>query len=208
MLSSLIDFLMNLLKDDDAKKAFDENPDAELNKAGLNGVTGQDVRDARLIMADSGGVRARGAERSSSHDDDPVREIHHTTREYVVEKPVTNIEQNISIDDRDVTIIDDSFNSDDDTEVNSVAVQDNDTDVTQVKDSFNESDEPSEPVLKEEDVPLDEPEPLDDDPEIVLDDPVVLPEPEPEPIPVDVEPEPAGEHDLEADLDHHDPVIA
>ena len=193
MLSSLIDFLMNLLKDDDAKKAFDENPDFELKKAGLNGVTGQDVRDARLIMADSGGVRARGAERSSSHDDDPVREIHHTTREYVVEKPVTNIEQNISIDDRDVTIIDDSFNSDDDTEVNSVAIQDNDTNVVQVKDSFNEP----EPV-KEEDVVL-EPEPLKDDPEIVLDDPVVLPEPEPEPVqeafPVDVEPEPVPEPD-------------
>jgi hypothetical protein len=195
MLSSLIDFLMNLLKDDEAKKAFDENPDAELNKAGLNGVTGQDVRDARLIMADSGGVRARGAERSSSHDDDPVREIHHTTREYVVEKPVTNIEQNISIDDRDVTIIDDSFNSDDDTEVNSVAIQDNDTTVVQVKDSFNEP----EPV-KEEDVAL-EPEPLEDDPEIVLDDPVVLPEPEPvqEAFPVDAEPEP---------LPEPDPVIA
>lgn len=197
MLSTLIDFLMNLLKDDEAKKAFDENPDAELHKAGLNGVTGQDVRDARLIMADSGGVRARGAERSSSHDDDPVREIHHTTREYVVEKPVTNIEQNISIDDRDVTIIDDSFNSDDDTEVNSVAIQDNDTNVVQVKDSFNEP----EPVLNEEDdVPL-EPEPLDEDPEIVLDDPVVLPEPEPLPdaLPVDVEPEP---------LPEPDPVIA
>ncbi|MFS8096915.1 IniB N-terminal domain-containing protein [Lentzea alba] len=202
MLSNLIDFLMNLLKDDDAKKAFDENPDSELKKAGLNGVTGQDVRDARLIMADSGGVRARGEERSSSHDDDPVREIHHTTREYVVEKPVTNIEQNISIDDRDVTIIDDSFNSDDDTEVNSVAIQDNDTNVVQVKDSFNDKDEEPEPVLKEEDVPL-EPKPLDEDPEIVLDDPVVLPEPEPEPLPealpVDVEPEP---------LPEPDPVIA
>jgi hypothetical protein len=187
MLSSLIDFLMNLLKDDDAKKAFDENPDFELKKAGLNGVTGQDVRDARLIMADSGGVRARGEERSSSHDDDPIREIHHTTREYVVEKPVTNIEQNISIDDRDVTIIDDSFNSDDDTEVNSVAIQDNDTNVVQVKDSFNEPD-----AVVEKDVPL-EPEPLEEDPEIVLDDPVELPEPEP--LPVDVEPEPVPEPD-------------
>jgi hypothetical protein len=198
MLSTLIDFLMNLLRDDDAKKAFDENPDSELRKAGLNGVTGQDVRDARLIMADSGAVRGRGAERSSSHDDDPVREIHHTTHEYVVEKPVTNIEQNISIDDRDVTIIDDSFNSDDDTDVNSVAIQDNDTNVVQVKDSFNET--------VEHDVPL-EPEPLEDDQEIVLDDPVVLPEPEPEPLPVDVEPEPVAEPHVEPDL-HHDPVIA
>ncbi|GAB2811239.1 IniB N-terminal domain-containing protein [Lentzea nigeriaca] len=200
MLSTLIDFLMNLLRDDDAKKAFDENPDSELKKAGLNGVTGQDVRDARLIMADSGAVRSRGAERSSSHDDDPVREIHHTTHEYVVEKPVTNIEQNISIDDRDVTIIDDSFNSDDDTEVNSVAIQDNDTNVVQVKDSFNEH------AGVEDDVPP-EPDPVeDDDPEIVLDDPVVLPEPEPEPLPVDVEPEPALEH-VEHDAEP-DPVIA
>ncbi|MGW4210078.1 IniB N-terminal domain-containing protein [Lentzea sp. NPDC004789] len=203
MLSSLIDFLMHLLRDDDAKKAFDADPHAELKKAGLNGVTGQDVRDARLIMADSGGLRARGAERSSSHDD-PVREIHHTTHEYVVEKPVTNIEQHISIDDRDVTIIDDSFNSDDDTDVHSVAVQDNDTNVVQVKDSFNDPVHRHEPAAPEpvahEDPPV-EPEPVEDHHEIVLDDPVLLPEPEPHP--VDLEPD----HVAEPHLDH-DPVIA
>ncbi|TWP46287.1 hypothetical protein FKR81_36755 [Lentzea tibetensis] len=208
MLSTLIDFLMNLLGDDDAKKAFDENPQGELDKAGLGGVSGQDVRDARLIMADNGGVRARGGDnRSSSHDNDPVREIHHTTREYVVEKPVQNIEQNINIDDRDVTIIDDSFNSDDDTEVNSVAIQDNDTNVVQVKDSFNEGSEPvteDAPETEPEPEPVEEvgiitdpvPDPVDE-PEIVLDDPVdVAPEPVAEPEPaLDPEPEP-------------DPVIA
>jgi hypothetical protein len=201
MLSSLIDFLMHLLRDDDAKKAFDADPDAELKKAGLSGVTGQDVRDARLIMADSGGLRARGAERSSSHHDDPVREIHHTTHEYVVEKPVTTVEQHISIDDRDVTIIDDSFNSDDDTDVHSVAVQDNDTNVVQVKDSFNDPVHEHEPVVHEPVAHETEPEPVEDHHEIVLDDPVVLPEPEPHP--VDLEPD----HLTEPHLDH-DPVIA
>ncbi|GLZ29511.1 hypothetical protein Lesp02_17010 [Lentzea sp. NBRC 105346] len=204
MLTQLIDFLMNLLGDDDAKKAFDADAQGELNKAGLGGVTGQDVRDARLIMADSGGVRPRSGEHRPSHDNDPVREIHHTTREYIVEKPIQHVEQNINIDDRDITIIDDSFNSDDDTEVNSVAIQDNDTNVTQVKDSFNDlpkEDVPKEPEPVEEPedgTPLD-PEPLQEDPEIVLDDPVV------------VEPEPEPAHLPEPELHHEpvdDPVIA
>ena len=172
MLEKLIDFLMNMMKDPKAQQAFDENPHRELARNGLSGATDADIRDAKLIMAD------RPA---------PVREVHHT--EVVHDRPVQHFDQTFNIDDRDVTIIDDSFNSDDDTEVNSVAIQDNDTEtnVVQVKDSFNEP----EPVT-EQDVPL-EPAPLEDDPEIVLDDPVVLPEPEP--LPVDVEPEPVPEPD-------------
>src|SRR6188474_1176468 len=104
MLEKLIDFLMNMMKDPKAQQAFDENPQKELARGGLSGVTDADVRDAKLIMAD------RPA---------PVREVHHT--EVVHDRPVQHVDQTFNIDDRDVTIIDDSFNSDDDTEVNSVA---------------------------------------------------------------------------------------
>lgn len=171
MLEKLIDFLMNMMKDPKAQQAFDENPRQELARNGLSGATDADVRDAKLIMADR-----------------PPREVHRT--EVVHDRPVQQIDQTFNIDDRDTVLIDDSFNSDDDTEVNSVAIQDNDTEtnVVQVKDSFNEPD----PVANEDDVPL-QPEPLDEDPEIVLDDPVELPEPEP--LPVDIEPEPVPEPD-------------
>jgi len=127
--SALIDFLMKLLRDDNAKAAFEHDPQGTLSKHGLDGVSGQDVRDARLIMADDGGVRAKPGHSSGSgsRHDDPIREIHHTTTNYVInEGTVVGGDVNIiNIDDRDTTVID-SFNSADTTNVDVTAIQDND----------------------------------------------------------------------------------
>src|SRR5215468_259432 len=87
--SALIEFLMNLMRDDNAKAEFDQNPQGTLDKHGLGDVSGQDIRDARLIMADDGGVRHKSGHHGSgsgsgSRGDDPVREIHHTTTNYVI----------------------------------------------------------------------------------------------------------------------------
>lgn len=166
--SSLIEFLMNLMRDEAAKEAFDQDPQGELNRAGLDGVSGQDVRDARLIMGDNGGVRPRSDHHGSgSRSDDPVREIHHTTNNYVINEgtAVGSIDQTIiNIDDRDTTVVD-SFNSADTTDVDVVAVQDNsqtntDIDVTDIdiEDSFNEEPAEGEPGDEE---PTDGTEPVD-----------------------------------------------
>src|SRR5215468_10100983 len=122
--STLIEFLMHLLRDEKAREKFEHNPQAALAAHGLNHVSGQDVRDARLIMADDGAVHPRHGGRShhtSAENDDPVREIHQTTAQYEASEhhgyhhnAVGNVNQSftfVNVDDRD-TVIDHSFNSD------------------------------------------------------------------------------------------------
>lgn len=212
-LSALIDFLVGLMRDEDAHQAFEQNPQAELASKGLAGVTGQDVRDARMIMRDDGGLRPTSGSHGSSHGgSDPVREIHHTTTHYQVDEHYQHVDQTINlinIDDRDTTVVD-SFNSNDNNDTDVVAIQDNSHDTTiEVDDSFNDEPDdepdpaapdpaesgPAESGLAEpepevsidpvEDVPGDEPIPV----EPVEDDPVVSIQP------VDDEPD--------LDVDHH-----
>jgi hypothetical protein len=138
--SEIIDFLLNLMRDENARAEFEQDPQGTLARAGLEGVTGQDISDARLSLADSGAVRTAtddggSAARSSSYQDDadPVRQINYTTQQFQAEdsgpaggsgggepnlqqsSPSINegdsfFFQTFSSDD-DVTIIDDSFNT-------------------------------------------------------------------------------------------------
>jgi hypothetical protein len=204
-LSSLIDFLVGLMRDQHAHAAFERNPQSVLAHNGLSHVTGQDVRDARMIMRDGGGLHPSGHPgRHRVHDDDPVREIHHTTTHYQVDQHYQYVDQTfnlVTIDDRDTTVVD-SFNSNDNNDTHVVAVQDNSHDTTvKVEDSFNH------PAVPE---PAPEPEPV-----------AHQPDPEPAPHePIHVEPieddqvvsiQPVEEHHLAEpvdDLDHHHPVDA
>jgi hypothetical protein len=109
-LSSLIQFLLDLLRDPDAADEFARDPQGVLAANGLAGVTAQDVRDVVPLLADQPGVGLcrppdgdhdgdHGADRHGGHhvarhhepvhhrhDDDPVREIHHVRTQYVVER--------------------------------------------------------------------------------------------------------------------------
>jgi len=133
--SKLIEFLMNLLRDEHAQAQFEQDPQAALAARGLDNVTGQDVRDARLIMADDDAVHAKhggaGSQHARSDHDDPVREIRHTTSNYQASEhgaadggyhytggdytggDVNQTFNILNIDDRDTLVVD-SFNSDDD----------------------------------------------------------------------------------------------
>lgn len=141
----IIDFLLSLMRDDDARAAFEQDPQGTLATAGLQDVTGQDIRDARLQLADSGAVRGSGQQGGGG---DAVHEIGYTTRHFSAASSAggdgdaggaafttTFIDQSttITVDDRDITlqdsfnettIVNDSFNSDDDV----TAVQDNSVD--------------------------------------------------------------------------------
>ena len=126
--SALIEFLMNLLRDEKAQAEFEQHPQATLATHGLGNVSGQDIRDARLIMADDGAVHHRhGGGRSHHHarseHDDPVREIRHTTAQYEASEhggyhhnTIGDVNQTftfVNVDDRDTAVVD-SFNSDND----------------------------------------------------------------------------------------------
>jgi hypothetical protein len=142
-MSDIIDFLLGLLRDEDARAEFAQNPQASLERAGLEGVTGQDVRDAQLQMADTGVARSGGEGRSHSGGDDPVREISYTTQHYHVapDAPDSGGAPVITIDDRDTTFnntFTNSFNSDDD--------------ITVIDDSFNDVDVSDDDVTNNTDV--------------------------------------------------------
>lgn len=66
-LSSLIDFLLSLLRDEDAQAEFERDPQAMLARYNLDGVTAQDIRDVQPMLADCDGVSYRG---SRDHDGD------------------------------------------------------------------------------------------------------------------------------------------
>ena len=147
--SDIIDFLLRLVRDDDARTQFERDPQGTLARAGLDGVTGQDIRDARLALADSGAMCAvddgRHAAYPGGHD--PVHEIGYTTAHYAAQEHVrndsghhaagvdhasaastTNANTFLTIDDRDTLF----FSSIED---NDVTVTDNSVSVA---DSFNQ----------------------------------------------------------------------
>ena len=114
--SDIIDFLLTLLSDEEARRSSTKDPQASLGKAGLEGVSAQDVRDARLQLADSGAVHATDdGGGSASHHHDPVREIGHTTAHYAAtetHQPVSHGDTFFTIDDRD-TLFFQSISDDD-----------------------------------------------------------------------------------------------
>jgi hypothetical protein len=210
-LSSLIDFLMGLMRDKDAHAAFEHNPQAVLAHNGLANVTGQDVRDARMIMQDGGGLKPNGHQASHHGGHDPVREIHHTTTHYQVDQHYQYVDQTfnlVSIDDRDTTVVD-SFNSNDNNDTHVVAVQDNSHDtVVNVEDSFNHppapEPKPVEPKPEPEPDPVDDHNPVEHEPihvEPIEDDGVVSIQP------VEEDHHLTEPVDDTTDLDHH-PVDA
>src|SRR5262245_26365021 len=103
-IDELIDFLLNLMHDDNDLREFERDPDAVLADRGLADVTGQDVRDACLMMTDSGAAQPRaGADRpahggGSSSGADTIREIHYTTTHFEVGDVTTTV---ISVEDND-----------------------------------------------------------------------------------------------------------
>ncbi len=174
-ISALIDFLMSLMRDDDTKRAFENDPDGTMAGKGLHNVSAQDVRDARLIMAEDGSARPRndgGSHSSGYHEGGlggggTVREILHTTNTFEIDQSrhtsIGDIKQTIiNIDDRDTTVID-SFNSQDTV----TAIQDNDTviDIHEDKDGPRDGDEQEPTPDPTDDLPNDPgPPPMDDTP--------------------------------------------
>lgn len=155
--SEIIDFLLRLLSDEAARAQFEQDPQGTLEQAGLEGVTAQDIRDARLQLADSGGVSALDDGSASSQGgsrypdgDDPVREIDYTTRHFVADDDVNVVDRGstaVTVDDRDTfffqTFSDDDVTVTDNSVTFSNSFNEDNSEVTavQVTDSFNSDDD-------------------------------------------------------------------
>lgn len=161
--SSLIEFLVNLLRDPAAQAEFDRDPHGMLAQHGLGSLSAQDVQDVLPMVADHESVHVKDGGHHSSgnhgghhveyHGDDPVRAISQITQHYEVKNVVVNDSHDYNltyvddrrymddhstktyVDDRDST----SIHADGDVHIKDSFNQDNDT--TVVKDSFNQDND-------------------------------------------------------------------
>jgi len=156
--SSLIEFLLSLLRDEETKAEFAADPHGTLARHGLDHLSAQDVYDVAPMIADHGSVQVKHAAQHATpyHGDDPIRAISHVTQKYEVthvtvdesrEYNLTYVDDRdtiIQIDDRDKTInVDDrdttSIQAGGDVNIDNSFNQD--TDVNMIEDSFNEDND-------------------------------------------------------------------
>lgn len=157
--SSLIEFLIDLLRDQAAQEEFANDPQGMLARNGLDALTAQDVRDITPMLADHEGVTVRhgGSQpvlhTAGYHHDDPVRAISQITNHYEVKNVVVNepheynltyVDDRTYIDDRDTNVnVDDrdttNIHAGGDVNVNDSFNQDNDVNV--IKDSYNQDND-------------------------------------------------------------------
>ena len=94
--SSLIEFLIDLLRDHAAQEEFANDPQGMLARHGLDSLTAQDVRDITPMLADHEGVALKHGgshpvlHQVGYHHDDPVRAISQITNNYEVKNVVVN----------------------------------------------------------------------------------------------------------------------
>jgi hypothetical protein len=144
-ISSLIDFLMALLGDEELADDFRADPEGVLAQYGLDGTCGEDIRDAQPMLADQVGVHAVGGGPHFAGGDDPVAEISLLTKHYDVSTgPVTNEYNYYYVDDNDLIItVDDrdtiNIHAEGDLTITDSFNEDND--ITVIEDSFNQDND-------------------------------------------------------------------
>src|SRR5262245_17585682 len=143
-ISSLIEFLMSLLGDEELQADFQADPEGVLEQYGLDGTCGEDIRDAGPMVADQVGVHGTGHPHFAGGDD-PVREIPLLTDHYdVTIRPASNEYNIYYVDDRDLIItVDDrdtvTIHSEGDLTITDSFNEDND--ITVIEDSFNQDND-------------------------------------------------------------------
>ncbi|MGH3766515.1 MAG: IniB N-terminal domain-containing protein [Pseudonocardiaceae bacterium] len=149
--SSLIEFLIDLLRDPVAQQQFANDPQGMLAQHGLDSLTAQDVQDITPMLADHEGVALKHgsshpvAHYASYHHDDPVRAISQLTNHYEVKTVVvhdspeynlTYVDHRTYIDEHPTTT---NIQAGGDVNVKDSFNQDNHVNV--VKDSFNQDND-------------------------------------------------------------------
>lgn len=156
--SSLIDFLLSLLRDEEATAEFAADPHGMLARHGLGHLSAQDVHDVAPMVADHAAVQVKHSAgySGSYHGDDPIQAISHITRQYEVthvtvdqspEYTLTYVDDRdtlVQIDDRDKTINVDDRDTTSIQAEGDVTIEDSfnqDTDVTMIEDSYNQDND-------------------------------------------------------------------
>ncbi|HEX3829858.1 MAG TPA: IniB N-terminal domain-containing protein [Sporichthyaceae bacterium] len=86
MATSLLDWIMHLLQNPEAREQFQANPQAAMASAGMSSVCGQDVRDARAFLLDNPNVQqVGGGDKQDVRSDAGHDHIHHIINNYAYE---------------------------------------------------------------------------------------------------------------------------
>lgn len=77
MATSLLDWIMTLIKDTEAREAFQADPKAAMSAAGMSSICGDDIRDARPFLLDNPSVKQVRPYEPAEHKDtsEQIREI-------------------------------------------------------------------------------------------------------------------------------------
>ncbi|HEV7651641.1 MAG TPA: IniB N-terminal domain-containing protein, partial [Actinophytocola sp.] len=143
-ISSLIEFLLALLGDEELQADFQGDPEGTLAKYGLDSTCGADIQDVQPMVADHVGVHATGGLPHFSGDD-PVHGISVITRHYMVhDGPDINNYNYYYVDDNDIIVtVDDrdtvNIHADGDLTITDSFNEDND--ITVIDDSFNQDND-------------------------------------------------------------------
>ncbi len=113
---SLLDFLKNLLWDEDAREAFADDPQGSLAEAGLGHLTADDVQDALVLINEDnqGADFSRDYNTGGNHIAAPSAPVHHDGGDESAVEYINRYITNNYVDDRD-TITDNSINQQIDT---------------------------------------------------------------------------------------------
>jgi hypothetical protein len=142
-ISSLIEFLLALLGDEQLQAEFQADPEGVLEQYGLDSTCGMDIRDAQPMIADHVGVEGTGGQ--FAHSDDALPEISMITKHYVIHHdPDVNNYNYYYVDDHDIIItVDDrdtvNIQADGDVTISNSFNEDND--ITVIEDSFNQDND-------------------------------------------------------------------
>ncbi|GAA0621954.1 hypothetical protein GCM10009547_25930 [Sporichthya brevicatena] len=88
MATSLLDWIMDLMRDGSAREAFNTNPQLSMASAGFTNVCGADVADSRTFLFDNPSIReVGGVERPSVDEADAAEHIRYIINNYTIEQP-------------------------------------------------------------------------------------------------------------------------
>jgi hypothetical protein len=88
MATSLLDWIIDLMRDGSAREAFNANPQAAMATAGFTNVCGSDVSDSKAFLFDNPAIQeVKGVDVPQDHSTDAPDQIKYIVNNYTYEAP-------------------------------------------------------------------------------------------------------------------------
>lgn len=139
MATSLLDWIIDLMRDGSAREAFNSNPQAAMTSAGFSNVCGDDVSDSRAFLFDNPAIQeVKGVDVPQDTSADAPDQIKYIVNNYTYEAPQVGgvTTDNVTDTPDDGPDIDQSGNTDG---TNTATVSDDDTATTTTTDESTDT---------------------------------------------------------------------